>query len=557
MKNIFHKKRSSEPVSTGKNDALSHNARWLCIGLILLFIIVVRIRLVDVPLERDEGEYAYMGQLLLQGVPPYSIAYNMKFPGTYLMYALMMSLFGQTTQGIHLGFMVLNCITIIIIYLLSKRLINDVAAVAAAGAYGILSLGPSVLGFAAHATHFVVLPAVGGALLLHDALEKNKPSWYFFSGAAFGLAFIMKQPGIFFILFGVSYILFHYLTMGPEDFSRRHILSLAFFLFAAILPLMVSMMWLYAVGVFHAFWFWTVQYAAKYGSQVPLSEAFSIFRSNAIDVIDGFYLLWIMSGLGFLVMMFHRDLKGNRMFIILFSIFSFLSICPGFYFREHYFITLLPAVSLCVGIFINALHTEIIARYKASWLRFAGLGIFIVIIAAGVVSQKEYFMTDDPVKISRKIYGDNPFPETVEIARFIQAESSPADKVAVFGSEPQIFFYAKRISATGYIYTYSLMESHDYTLSMQKEMVKEVQSSNPKFIIEVNVYTSWLVQPGSEQYIFGWLDDYVRNGYALVGVVDMISPNMTVYKWYDAADHYTVRSPSYVRIFKRVSNRPN
>jgi len=34
------------------------------------------------------GEYAYAGQLILQGVPPYKEAYNMKLPGTYAAYAV-------------------------------------------------------------------------------------------------------------------------------------------------------------------------------------------------------------------------------------------------------------------------------------------------------------------------------------------------------------------------------------------------------------------------------------------------------------------------------------
>ena len=45
-------------------------------------VIAIRIRLLGIPLERDEGEYAYAGQLMLQGIPPYKLAYNMKFPGT-------------------------------------------------------------------------------------------------------------------------------------------------------------------------------------------------------------------------------------------------------------------------------------------------------------------------------------------------------------------------------------------------------------------------------------------------------------------------------------------
>ena len=47
-----------------------------------------------------------MGQLILQGIPPYGEAYNMKFPGTYLMYAFIMAIFGQTVQGIHIGLMI-------------------------------------------------------------------------------------------------------------------------------------------------------------------------------------------------------------------------------------------------------------------------------------------------------------------------------------------------------------------------------------------------------------------------------------------------------------------
>ena len=44
---------------------------WIALAIVLLFVVAVRIRLLDMPLERDGGEYAYMGQLILQGVPPY------------------------------------------------------------------------------------------------------------------------------------------------------------------------------------------------------------------------------------------------------------------------------------------------------------------------------------------------------------------------------------------------------------------------------------------------------------------------------------------------------
>ena len=77
---------------------------WWFMVATLVIVAAVRLRLLNLPLERDEGEYAYAGQLMLQGIPPYQMAYNMKFPGTYASYAIIMGLlgrtFGQTPAGV-------------------------------------------------------------------------------------------------------------------------------------------------------------------------------------------------------------------------------------------------------------------------------------------------------------------------------------------------------------------------------------------------------------------------------------------------------------------------
>ena len=46
---------------------------WALVSLlaVVALVLVVRLRLLETPLERDEGEYAYLGQLMLDGVPPY------------------------------------------------------------------------------------------------------------------------------------------------------------------------------------------------------------------------------------------------------------------------------------------------------------------------------------------------------------------------------------------------------------------------------------------------------------------------------------------------------
>ena len=44
---------------------------WLTLLGIVLFTAFLRYNIINVPFERDEGEYAYGGQLLLQGVATY------------------------------------------------------------------------------------------------------------------------------------------------------------------------------------------------------------------------------------------------------------------------------------------------------------------------------------------------------------------------------------------------------------------------------------------------------------------------------------------------------
>src|ERR1043165_9194934 len=105
---------------------------WIILAVVIVVVAFIRIHLLAMPLERDEGEYAYAGQLMLQGIPPYRLAYNMKFPGVYAAYALIMWIFGKTIVGIHLGLLIVNIASIVIVFLIGRRLIGFIAGIAAA-----------------------------------------------------------------------------------------------------------------------------------------------------------------------------------------------------------------------------------------------------------------------------------------------------------------------------------------------------------------------------------------------------------------------------------------
>jgi hypothetical protein len=179
--------------------------------------------------------------------------------------------------------------------------------------------------------------------------------------------------------------------------------------------------------------------------------------------------------------------------------------------------------------------------------------LLIVAITYNLWLEKDNLFRYTPLEVSRTTYGANPFPEALEIANYIKNNSEPGELVAVLGSEPEIYFYAGRISATGHLYMYGLMENQKYASSMQTQMIREIEAARPKFVVVVNVAASWMVQKSSIRYVLDWGERYVANLYDLVGVIDIIDPVTTRYIWGEKTSGYTPVSETFVTVFKRKS----
>ena len=154
-----------------------------------------------------------------------------------------------------------------------------------------------------------------------------------------------------------------------------------------------------------------------------------------------------------------------------------------------------------------------------------------------------------PIQLSRTVYGLNPFPEALQVAQFIRANTEEKDRIAVLGSEPQIYFYAGRRSASGYVYMYALMENHAYALEMQKEMVLDIESAQPKFLVFVNVDTSWLKNRDSHTLLLDWIQAYQAKHYRLVGLVT-IDQQDTRYHWTQNVK-WPPNSPLWIAVLQR------
>ena len=537
---------ANNPPAKDNYDKTFRIAWWVFALAVFVLTTAIRIRLLGIPLERDEGEYAYAGQLLLQGITPYKLSYSMKFPGTYVAYAITMFLFGQTITAIHLGLLLVNCATSALIFVIGKRLVNSTVGIVAAASYTLLSVSPSVLGLAAHATHFVVLPVLGGAFLLLNKQSRLGVGRLLLSGLLMGLGLLMKQPGLFFILFGAVYLFLGDVRAGLV--LRKAILRNLVFAGGAVTPLVITFLALCYAGVFARFWFWTIHYAHEYGTLVSISDARQLLIQGVRDAIGSNWPLWILAGVGLLTCSLNRSTDRSTGFLLGLFISSTLALCLGFYFRPHYFILLLPAVALFAGIAINNISS--VLRHQITAVRFFPLLLLASCAVFLVLAQRDLFFLLSPIEASHTIYAGNPFPETIKVGEYVRDHTNPSDTIAVVGSEPQVYFYSHRHSATGYIYTYPLMEAQTYARQMQTEMIHEIEAAEPKYLISVTIDVSWLHSPRSENLIFEWAQRYIAENYVAVGFVNIIAADRAEY-YFDDIPQQVPELGDFILIYRR------
>jgi hypothetical protein len=511
--------------------------------------VYVRVRLAGTPLERDEGEYAYAGQLILDGVPPYDLVYNMKFPGTYYAYALVMALFGQTEWAIRIGLLCLHLATAGVLFLLVRRLAGGLIAAITVCTFMLLALDRWTMGVFGHATHFVLLPAVASLLALDTGIRTGQAWQVVAAGLLAALAVSMKQHALFFALLTVALAVWPASPAVAPMSSRARRVMLVTAGLAAFAMLLAG--GLAASGVLTRFWFWTVQDAAADVSEVPADKAVAELGFAVRYITQATAPIWYAAAAGAVLLFAVRWPVAIRRTIVAWFAAALLSILPGFYFRQHYFIMLLPVLALFVAIAHVSLD-RILARFAGpAAARAMTLLAFIALGGTYVVTEATYLFRMGGGELSRSLYGTNPFVESPEIGRYLKARTSKEDRILVLGSEPQILFYADRRSATGYIYMYGLMEAQPYASRMQDEMMREVEAARPAYLVFAAVPTSWMAQPHSDKRVLSWANEYTARCYERVGIADVHPDAHPTLHWDTDASTYRATSSSQVLTFRR------
>ena len=176
--------------------------RWLMPTLAGVgFVLLWGLPTIIVPLATDQAQFSLGARAVLAGDQLYGDIWDIKPPLIYLIYAIPFALAGEHMEAIRVLDLVNTALAMGAIFLLTRRLFNQRAAMIAAGFYGFTYLTWARVDGLAEAESFMAAPlALAFFLYRPEGGRRGTGLLAIASGAALGAAFVTKTSAVPFVL---------------------------------------------------------------------------------------------------------------------------------------------------------------------------------------------------------------------------------------------------------------------------------------------------------------------------------------------------------------------
>lgn len=476
----------------------------LVAGLILITA-AVRIPLLNVPFERDEGEYAYIAWRLGHNELPYRDWVDQKPPAVFWVYRAAMALPLEPVRAVHFAALLFAAASSCALFFLARRFVNRFWAFVAAALFALLSADPFAQGTAANTEIFMLLPLILSQIAFLKAADNPRNVLHMLvCGALTGIAIAFKQVA------AVNLILLIALYPVFAASEKRWRNSLAFVIW--------SLGGLLTITGVVALYFWT-----RHGLTQLVDNVFTHnleyigamtcltrlqFCSDTLSRLAPTELLfWIFSALGLIALIVAGNGKWFA-FLAGWLITSMIGVSASGYFFPHYFQQLLPPLALTAA--VGAQWLSELRPWRNSWVPRALFSLLLVILPLRILWP--FWFNYTPADAVRKIYPGNFFAEMPEFAARIAQVTTPEQRVFVFGAEPELLFYAQRVSATRYIFLFPLYGPYRNAREKQIAAAEEIQRAVPA--TAVYVPNDLFFSPASDQYFTDWSLSYFQENFS-------------------------------------------
>lgn len=525
--------------------------RYLAFLIVLCFLLI-RIGFREIPIERDEGSYAYMGQLVMKGEVPYRDFYEMKPPALYYTYGVLSALSGGDVVIMHIWMALLVSMGGMLLFYLVRRWLDAGAGVIATLAYLVLAMTPYASGFSIQAEHLVAFFVIAGLLALTRGVQAGNRLMILLAGVLLCYGLLIKQNGLFFALLAMTLVPAFHLSENRSQWLSNSVRDGLWLAAGAMVPMLGFGLLMAIQGTLSDFWFWIVDYPQAYTSKIDWVMGRNLLENSLSRMYDGYAAYWIMGLAGAAGIWLAPIAWYKKWAVTGFLLMAILSVMPGKRFYGHYFLHFIPALAIGAAGLVFAV-SEWGSRLLPSMKNWLAPALAVILMMTTLAAHEAYYFRPNFNKILRQTYGSNPFPESRKLADFLSARYQKGDGLLVLGSEPQLYAYTQAECPTRHHFMGFLLKNHPKEKEWQQEVIDAVEAKPPKYVVWVQHPLSWLPSPEADQNIINWGWSLIHRDYTPIAWYDQTEgQSFSSIEGAEAAS-YQARSKQYMVLLERTS----
>ncbi len=442
----------------------------LTIFLIVVFISLRLPSLFEPYWYGDEGIYLTIGQALNRGAVLYRQIHDNKPPTLYYLAA-----FSETVFGFRLLLTVWMIPTVYLFFLLASKFFNFKLSYFATLIFIIITSIPLFEGNIANAEIFMLLPTIFTVYILYDSSDWIK---LFFSGLLLGFAFTIKIPVFIEFIFLVLWLFFSIFKFDVKKnnwislFGKIATLSITF-----LIPILIYLIYFIFHNALNEFLFSALFQNFGYLSSWSTGSHSGSATSSGL-VTRGILLL--ISWFVFVILLTKKLIKKEIAFIAFWytaTIFgATLSTRP----YPHYLIQVLPPTILLIVYLFTSLKKItlyfLIGLLSLIIFFFYKYKFYVYPVFSYYTNFYRHITNLNSTEY-RQYFG-NSINDIYQIADFINQNTSPAEKIFVWGDAPYLYALSNRTPVGKYTVAYHVVDFNQY-----EYVYKQLTINFPKLII--------------------------------------------------------------------------
>lgn len=388
----------------------------------------------------DEQIYSVVGMSMVQGGLPYIDAVERKPPLLFWLYAFIFKLFGHYNfYAVHMTMLMWTLLTMLGLFVIGKNALGRREGFAAAFLYGAFLPWFDYRCLAFNGEMIMNMPIVFAFAVVCRVRSR---AWLdaMWGGALIGIAFLLKQPAAIAGLALASFLLFRYRSLQSVNWKQTILDALAMVV-GLLTILALAAMILFHYGIFREAYEWTLgDHKLEVGFwQLAFWELMPV--PSAVFVAEHLPLLFLAS---MRMRESSKEAVGIQKTLLVWLGVSVIGVCASGQFNPHYYIQLLPPLSLLASqAFVVGCQQGVPARPLS---RLATMGTLVVSLL---------FLIVNTLGLAR-----SSIRQPTDAAKFISSHSQESDRIFVWGQSGRsigLYLDAKRMPASRFVAVFPLI----------------------------------------------------------------------------------------------------